>query len=527
MKVDAIIVGSGPAGVSAAFPLLDAGLKVLMIDASGEDAPNPPAGEYLALRRTDRSQWDWQIGADYTGLRLGQAVSPKLRVPTLAATFAGFNELNRITTTAFASIGSLASGGLSNAWGAGVARFDAGELSSFPFPADALDAGYAAVARRIGISGRSDDALRDYFGLDDVADPPLALDPNCARILERYNRRQRSKPSDGVRIGRARLALLTRDRDDRQGCNFSGLCLWGCDRRAIYSARYDLEKLLRHPNFVHRTGFVVERLVPAGDGWEVRGTDRAGRTAQPAQAPRVLLAAGTIATTAITLRSLNLVDRPLRLSSNPTAAFVLILPERIGCRVEPGQNMAQLGIGIDGVTTAGNVHCSLFPASFIPAREFVSRFPLGRAAALDLWRMLMPAAVVGNCFLPGTLSSPSLTLLPSGQIAIQGGSNPALGTTLQRLHRRLSRTFRALGAILPPGGYVEGLPGSDIHYAGTLPMTANGDIGTTRPTGEVVGLPHVHVVDAANLTSLPAKPHTLTMMANAHRIGQTIADRRG
>ena len=33
MKFDAIIVGTGPAGVSAAFPLVDAGLQVLMIDA--------------------------------------------------------------------------------------------------------------------------------------------------------------------------------------------------------------------------------------------------------------------------------------------------------------------------------------------------------------------------------------------------------------------------------------------------------------------------------------------------------------
>lgn len=270
MSFDVIIVGTGPAGVSAAFPLVEAGLKVLMVDAGADDAPSPPSGEYLSRRRTDRSQWDWQVGADYAGIRMSQAVSPKLRVPTLAATFAGFNELNRITTDGFTSIGSLASGGLSNAWGAGVARFDAVELASFPFDPAALDAGYAAVARRIGISGRSDDALRDYFGLDDFADAPLTLDPNCARLLDRFNRKAARIASRGVRIGRARLALLTRDHDGRQCCDLSGFCLWGCHRRAVYSARYDLEKLVRHPNLVHQSGFVVERLIRRTNGdWEL------------------------------------------------------------------------------------------------------------------------------------------------------------------------------------------------------------------------------------------------------------------
>ena len=44
---DVIIVGSGPAGVSAAFPLLEAGLKVLMVDGGREANTPPPASPYL------------------------------------------------------------------------------------------------------------------------------------------------------------------------------------------------------------------------------------------------------------------------------------------------------------------------------------------------------------------------------------------------------------------------------------------------------------------------------------------------
>ena len=44
---DAVIVGSGPAGVSAAFPLLDAGLRVLMVDGGKAPRVASPAGQFL------------------------------------------------------------------------------------------------------------------------------------------------------------------------------------------------------------------------------------------------------------------------------------------------------------------------------------------------------------------------------------------------------------------------------------------------------------------------------------------------
>jgi choline dehydrogenase-like flavoprotein len=242
-------------------------------------------------------------------------------------------------------------------------------------------------------------------------------------------------------------------------------------------------------------------------------------------AKSVVLAAGTIATTAIVLRSLALVDHPVRLLSNPTAAFLLVLPERIGSFVSSGQNLAQLSLSLSGISEFGNVHCALFSATHIPSYEFVRHFPLSRALAIDLWRLMMPAAIVGNCFLPGDHSEHSITLESNGRLIVRGGARPNLERTLKMLRRALSRTFRPLGALMLPGGFLAGAPGSDIHYAGTLPMTRESGVATTSPDGEVTGLSGVFVADAASFPSLPAKPHTLTIMANADRIGRKLVSR--
>lgn len=117
-----------------------------------------------------------------------EAVSPKLRVPSLGYVFEDFEFENRVVGKDFVTIGSLATGGLSNAWGCGVARFSNDDLAQFPFRESQLLASYETVSRRIGISGREMDDLSDYFGLDAWSQPPVPLDTLHAYMLEHYRK---------------------------------------------------------------------------------------------------------------------------------------------------------------------------------------------------------------------------------------------------------------------------------------------------------------------------------------------------
>ena len=97
---DVLIVGSGPAGVSAAFPLLDAGWRVAMADGGQLPRVAPPEEDFLSARQRDPEQWRWMLGSDFHALRVREAVSPKLRVPPLAYVFDGFAAGNRVLTLA-------------------------------------------------------------------------------------------------------------------------------------------------------------------------------------------------------------------------------------------------------------------------------------------------------------------------------------------------------------------------------------------------------------------------------------------
>ena len=69
------------------------------------------------------------------------------------------------------------------------------------------------------------------------------------------------------------------------------------------------------------------------------------------------------------------------------------------------------------------------------------------------------------------------------------------------------------------------IPGEDVHYACSLPMKKNPKFMQTDQNGLLNGKGNIYIVDGSVLSSLPAKSHTFTIMANSERIGKKIAQR--
>ena len=135
----------------------------------------------------------------------------------------------------------------------------------------------------------------------------------------------------------------------------------------------------------------------------------------------------------------------------------------------------------------------------------------------------MSSCVVGNMFLPGHLSNNTVRITEKGRLFISGGYHSDVPELYKIAAIKLRQAFSKMGAYLLPKSFTAGLPGGDIHYAGSLPMKAQPQRGETSPDGELVGLDGVYVVDGACIPCLSEKSHTLTIMANADRIAKTAA----
>lgn len=519
IDVDVIIIGSGPAGVSAAFPLLAAGLRVLMLDGGQRASVNSPAVPFLEARASDPAQARWMIGDDFHALRNSQAISPKLRVPTHDYVFKDFAAVNRIRTSNFVAVGSLAVGGLSNAWGCGVARWSGHELAAFPFAPEQLDLAYERVTRRMGVSGAAADDLAGYFGLDPWIQPALPMDHLHRRLAERYATLPAGLANLGFRLGRSRVAALSQDQGARRACDLSGNCLYGCAKGALYSAAGDLPLLSAYPHFYYRSGTVAESLVACDGGVQVHGRD--GEQRLTLRAAKVFLAAGTLASTGLALRALQS-DFIVPVQSSPTAAFLLWQPASLGASRQPGFGLGQLSFSL-ALNPEVEGFGSTFNTNGIPVSEFVGHMPLHRRFAIPVLRSLLSSCLVGNIFLPGSLSSASARLKQDGTLHLEGGYRPEVVPLMRVAEQRLRAAYWKLGALLLPKSFKLGPSGGDIHYAGTLPMRHDPERGQTDASGQLEGLRNVYVVDGASLPTLSAKSHTLTIMANADRIGTAVA----
>lgn len=514
---DVIVVGSGPAGVSCSWPMVEAGLEVRLVDPGVP--PNAVAIDRPSLMDVRGGHFDksrFLLGDDLRALRPASHASPKLRLGASPDFVGGYLAAQRIETENFTLAGTLATGGLSNVWGSVASKFDAADLAGMPItPAD-LEPSYRAVAARIGISGTLDDDMGAFHG-DVPLQPPIEIGRRAKALLERYGRR--GSGGTGLKLGLSRNAVLSRDLGDRGACTLDAFCMWGCGRKSIYNAAHELPALQKHSNFTYAPGCVVQRVERIEGGFRIPGIDPRSGAPVSHVGKRVVLAAGTVASTQLALPLLGLKSR--RLLNNPGYVFVLLMPGFLGRATEAHDfAMSQLSYELpleDGRYTTG----LLYSATGVSPADMAEQMPLTMRGGLALTRLLSSALVLGLGYFEGEQSRNTIhveTDDDGSKARIKGGWQASLSDTMVRTRRALSRTFARLGAVLLPGSARLLPPGNDSHYAGTLGM---GDL--LSATCEVKGWDGLYVVDGAAFGRLPARHLTFGIMANADRVGRHIA----
>lgn len=494
---DFIIIGSGPAGVSAAFPLIAAGRRVLMLDA-GDDAGSQEENRSVRV-----------LGSDLESLRADDGSSPKLQTPVSRGILERFQRESGISGDGFKPIGSLARGGLSNIWGAQVSYLDAGDVKDWPIDLASLQGSYERISRRIGISTNADVTT----GANGEATLPLGA--TAAHVLHRH---KAAKPADGsFRLFPAANAILSEARPGRAACDLRGDCLYGCPSGAIYNSRQDLLALRKSPHF--RLLDMQAVSLARDSGWTVKTADGSSFSA-----PRIILAAGVLGTAALLADLLPIGGQGLRLLNSPTLAIPLLSPARLLRSPTPTHSLAQLGLSLRyGDGASDYVTGAIYEIGSLPAQSFVNRMPLGRKAGRAAFELIAGSLLVATIYYPGDQSRSSIhrDAMATKGLTIRGGFAEGFEIRAEALKKALRREWKRLGLIPLPGASLAE-PGIDAHFAGTLPMGEAGPFGTS-PVGELNLHPGLYVVDGSILPDLSSKYVTMTIMANADRIAHRLA----
>jgi choline dehydrogenase-like flavoprotein len=527
-----VIVGSGASGVNAAAPLVAAGHRVRLLDYGNEadSVAVPPPRPFSELRLTDEAQHRYFLGDSFEGIPLGEVRVGAQLTPARQHIAADVARRMPVDSATFAPLESLAVGGLAAGWGAGVFPFQDADLEDVPLTRAELDPHYEAVAERIGVAGGHDDLSPLYGDLQAMLPPP-EIDSNAEAVLESYRRRRAALNRAGLYLGRTRLAMCTRAHRGRGPHPYHDMEFWTDTARSVYRPRWTLDELRRSPNFSYISRSYVESFAESGSGVEVHGRHADTGRPETHHARAVVLAAGTLSTARIVLRSLKRYGTRLPLVCNPYAYAVVL---NLGMLGRPARDrrhsLAQIS-GIYRPPGSGHpaVHVHFYSYRSLLTFRLLNQVPLGVRDGIRALPGLIPIlGILGLNHADRPTAGKHLALRPGDgggpdRLAIDYRLSPDEERVHRRHERRALALYRRLGCVavrvLRPGH------GSSIHYAGTFPMTTADRELTCEPDGRLRGTRAVYLADGSGFASLPAQGLTLTMMANADRIGTLLARR--
>jgi len=519
-----LVVGSGPAGVSAAMALINQGSRVTLVDVGQGLEPDRRSWVKSLSARSHTAWTDIDVARLREPFRKDSSgVLSKLLFGS-DYPYRDAKEVNRVGIPDGSLKPSIAQGGLSTVWGASVLPYNDRDLERWPITSQDLQPHYEAVLRWMPLMATPDD-LEALYPIHTASPNRVRLSRPAARLLRGMEARREALAGRGIRFGHSRVAL-------RSGsCTECGFCLHGCPYGLIYSAADTLAELRRSPDFEYVPGVSIDRLEESGSKVKAIGREIPNQQSWSLEADRVFLGAGVLPTARIALESAGVFNQPIRLlDSQYTVMPMLSLKTNPGVDKDPLHTLCQIYLEIDDpAISKNNVHVQLYTFNSMFEDEF-------RTKALGLLplipgsrRHLLSRLMVGFSYLHSDDSGAlQLVLEPGdggsgGHLQVDILRNPSTASIQGRIAGKLLAHARKLGfAPLLPLIQKTG-PGRGFHNGGSFPMGTRSDGLQSDPLGRPFGWNRIHLIDSSVFPTIPAATITFTAMANAHRIASAAA----
>jgi hypothetical protein len=504
-----------------------------MIDYGNEDsryAALIPNQSFSELRRSDPQQHRYLLGDRFEGISVGAVrIGAQVTPPRLHALADGAERLC-IESEDFCASPSLARGGLGAAWSAGVFPFSDDELRAMSLGLDELRPHYDAVAERIGVCGDHDD-LEAFFVASPSMMPALDIDSNAEAILTRYRCKRVALNANGFFLAPTRLAVCTRRHRGRGPHRYLDMAYWADVDRSIYRPQWTLGELERSSHFTYLGRRLVDSFTEESRGVRVRTAHADTGKEESHEAAALVLAAGTLGTARIVLRSLGRYDTPVPILCNPYAYVPMLNLGTFGRATRDRRHsLGQLTVMVRIPGAASRIiQAQVFSYRSLLTFKVMKESPLAYRESLRIVRALMPYLSVLGIHHEDRPSDEKFCALRRGegngpdrlQIDYRASEEE---TRLQEADEAVVRRFfRRLGCLplkkLRPGH------GANMHYAGTFPIQSHGQELTCALDGRLRGTRAVFLADGSVFPWLPPKGLTFTLMANANRVGTLLAKR--
>ncbi len=412
---DVVIVGSGPSGVHAAYPLVKAGLRVAIIDGCLENSSTIKVNQLLKIKSN------------------------------------------------IEIIQSLAKGGLSEVWPGICDYFTSEELTKIGLPTDEILREYKVIAKLINLNLK----------------PPLDIHVE---------------------------SILDSERN-----------VYQLPQTFSYRTSSVIDDFKKFKNFTYFSNQLVLKVKEKKGYAEIQSYSINNLTESYTKARFIILAAGSINTTRILLRSFNLYNYKTPFLTKRNYAIICLHTKTLIKKAKlktahPGQ-----------VAISNNDYFIQFykcnPFSLHKALPYI---PLPKTIASLMFAVFTPHLIIADVrftTLEGKKKFYRLKKASDGDILeiFFHQTNSQLQNQKRKLNK-IKKKLLCLGLI--PLKTIQGDVTS--HYGGGVPNQTTPGMLSTDSNGKLHQAKRIYIADSSIWRALPAKPPTLTIMANASRVGKQV-----
>ncbi len=524
------VIGSGPAGISCAYSLIQQGLEVTMLD-SGIELESDKKRILEVLSSTNPENWDknlldkiknnpkastsgikekWSFGSNFPYRDVDKYLPIKAKDVVIRQ--------------------SLARGGLSNVWGAAVLPYIDNDIVDWPISINDLAPHYEAVFSFMNLAAISDD-LESIFPLYSKNYYPLNQSKQAILFKEDLESNKSKLKANGFVFGNSRLAVQAHPFKGKPGCVYCGLCLYGCPYGLIYNSSDTLNELLYKENFHYINNVIVQKLKETKDGVSIYCRSRINDEKLYFSGSKVYLACGTVSSTKILLESMEAYGQELSMKDSQFFLIPMIRYKKAaGTTSERLYTLPQLFIELfDQDITKKTINLQIYTYNDLYS-NIIKKSPLGIAYPLlkPLINEFLDRLIIIMGFLHSDDSSTILLKLEAPKndkpsvLVFEPQINKNAEDIFKKVLKKISQNKNMFKAIPISAASTIQIPGYGSHTGGTFPMKRKPSSFETDILGRPCGFNKVHIVDSAVFPSVPATTTTLTIMANAHRIASAF-----
>jgi len=515
---DVLIIGSGPSGAITADYFVKQGYKVGLLDSGIDPSNSHTISEKHFLEHKEKPENDFFLTPENlnSSTDTGNAQLTRSRQYMLEHV----ETYLKISSTTYHPSQTLATGGLSAGWGAACFTFENEDLKRAQLPD--LSAYYHIISERIGISGQSESILCKLSNKQAAA----KTDHNGQSILNNFkkNKDKNNFHSQNFSIEESSLALLSHDLGTRRKTNYFDMDFYTNYGDSVFRADILINELTVKPSFTRIKNAVAFTFTENSNGAHISYQDITTKEQHSLSTKKLILCCGAINSYRLAANSMKIFDKPNPLLTNPYLYIPTLHWPNIGKQGAHDRHSLSQLFGQLTLPNSDRITLQLYSYRALLLSRLIAQTPMPKYFARLFWKSLAESLVIVGAHFPddGT-SKRSISAKECGSIlpvlAIDFSAPPFKGVSTIIKDLFASRCI--------PMGLVKTKMGASIHYAGTIPNAPQGTFPITMDnSGKLHGTKNVYIFDSSGWTYLPSRGLTLTIMANAYRLSETLHGQR-